>query len=87
MKSFITSHLKLAKAVGITPQYLSVLKKSNTASDLLLEKLETTTGIAQIFWASPTRNKDLLRKLAEFLKSERAGAKKASEPTHHEPNN
>lgn len=75
MKEFITSQLKLAEALGITPQYLSVVKKSNTASDVLLQKLEEVTGIKQILWASPARRRTLEKELNAFFCKERLKAK------------
>ena len=78
MREYLTTQVKLSKALGISPEYFSMLKKYHTASNDLLQKLEKLTGIQQILWASPSRSRSLKVALKEFFTKERSEAKKAN---------
>lgn len=74
MREFITSQAKLARYVGITPQYLCVVKKKHIASESLIEKLSRITSISTSLWLSPDQHRALNRALVAFIKAERKQA-------------
>ena len=71
MREFITSQAKLARHVGITPQYLCVIKKKHIASESLIEKLFQITSISPSLWQSPDQRRALNQALVAFVKAER----------------
>ena len=77
MITYITSQSLLAEAVGVSPQWLSTIKRYYSASDELLIKLEKLTGIPQVYWVSSKRKHLLDKKLEVFLNQEKERADRA----------
>lgn len=72
MELRIVNNKSLAQAVGITPQYLSTIKKDYSASQELLNRLVSITQIPLIIWSSPARKNQLDRRLKLFFTSEKS---------------
>lgn len=71
MPTFITNQSQLAKAAGVSSQWLSAVKGTDSASDDLLAKLELLTGIPQVYWISYKRKLALDQKLETFLSQQK----------------
>lgn len=70
-KIFIINQIYLAKAMGVTAQWLSHSKNHFSFSDERVAQLEAITAIPQIYWVNPNRKKLLKQKLTEFFAKER----------------
>ena len=69
--STITTQAQLAKAVGVTPQWLSHVRHKNNASTELLDKLFNITGIDPIYWTDPSKKYDLMAELDLFYSKQK----------------
>ena len=67
----ITTQAQLAKAVGVTPQWLSYVRHKNNASSDLLDKLFTITGIQPIYWTDPSKKYELIAELDSFYSKQK----------------
>ena len=67
----ITTQAQLAKAVGVTPQWLSHVRHKNNPSIELLDKLVTLTGIDPIYWTDPSKKYELMAELDSFYSQQK----------------
>ena len=67
----ITTQAQLAKAVGVTPQWLSHVRHKNNASNELLNKLFNVTGIDPIYWTDPSKKYELIAALDSFYSKQK----------------
>lgn len=67
----ITTQAQLAKAVGVTPQWLSHVRHKNNASNELLNKLFNVTGIDLIYWTDPSKKYELMAALDSFYSKQK----------------
>ena len=67
----ITTQAQLAKAVGVTPQWLSHVRHKNNASNELLDKLFNVTGIDPIYWTDPSKKYELMAELDSFYSNQK----------------
>lgn len=67
----ITTQAQLAKAVGVTPQWLSHVRHKNNASNELLDKLFNVTGIDPIYWTDPSKKYELMEALDSFYSKQK----------------
>ena len=67
----ITTQAQLAKAVGVTPQWLSHVRHKNNASNELLNKLFNVTGIDPIYWTDPSKKYELMAALDSFYSKQK----------------
>ena len=67
----ITTQAQLAKAVGVTPQWLSHVRHKNNASLELLTKLVEVTEIESVYWTDPSKKYELMAALDSFYSKQK----------------